>query len=173
MAGSPRGPLSVMLGPMVRCGRCAGPIDETDPLPVRDRQPCPVCGSTTRLLERSVEDSVTMRSSLAIKHVRGKTGTTAQEQFVGADQSVDGSWVDKAVVRDYEKDLYREQIVFPDGTTTRQEEPLSEHRGHGSDKPELRAERDRAKSEKREAHLARKRLNDRLRADRIAAAEEE
>ena len=114
-----------------------------------------------------------MRSSLGLKHVRGETGKVAQEQFVGAQQSVDGSWVEKAVVRHHEDDLYREEISYPDGTTTRREERLSDHRGHGSDKPDLRAQRDRAKAETRRAHKARKKLNDRRRAEWIATAEAE
>ena len=114
-----------------------------------------------------------MRSSLGLKHIRGETGRIAQEQFVGAEQSADSSWVDKAVVRHYEDDLYREEISYPDGTTTRQEGRLSDHRGHGSDKPELRAQRDRAKAETRQAHEARKKVNDRRRAEWIATAEGE
>ena len=51
-----------------------------------------------------------MHSSLGLKHIRGETGKVAQEQFVGDDQSADGRWVEKAVVRDFEKDLYREEM---------------------------------------------------------------
>jgi len=135
--------------------------------------PCPNCGSTSRHLERTAEDHVTMHSSLGLKHVRGETGRVAQEQVVGDAQSADGSWVDKAVIRDHEKDLYREVIVYGDGTKTVNEEPLSEYRGHGSDKSELRDSREQAARERREAHRARKELNDRVRQEFITGAEEE
>jgi hypothetical protein len=132
-----------------------------------------MCGSTSRHLERTIEDSVTMRSSLSLRHIRGRTGKIAQEQFVGAEQSADGSWVHKTVVRHHEDDLYREEISYPDGRTARHEERLSDHRGHGSDKPELHAKRDRVKAEMRAARESRKRLNDRRFAEWVSAAETE
>lgn len=99
---------------MSTCGECGShQIAEPEATPIAERQHCPACGSTARRLERTADDNVlSLRSSLRIKVVRGATGQVAQEQFVGSEQTVaDGTWTDKAVVRDYEHDRYAERVV--------------------------------------------------------------
>lgn len=62
------------------------------------------------------------------------------DQFAGADlRKSDGRWMQKERIIDRDRDLYKEVVVDPkDGTIVHQnEEPLSDHFGHGSAKPEL------------------------------------
>jgi hypothetical protein len=104
-----------------------------------------------------------LRASLQIKVVRGATGEVAQEQFVGADQTVaDGTWTDKVMVRDHENARYSERVVREgDGVVVRDvDEPLSEHRGRGSDRPDRRAARAAIKAQQQAERAARKALRD-------------
>jgi hypothetical protein len=51
-------------------------------------------------------------------------------------------WVDKFWRKDKPADRYIERVVTEEGEVLKDvDEPLSAHRGHGSDKPELKAER--------------------------------
>lgn len=148
---------------MSTCGACGRPIAEPETTPIAVRLPCPACGSTSRHLERTVEVRLTMRSSLAIKLVRGATGRVAQEQFAGADKTIaDGTWTDKSLVRDYEQDRYVEKVVREhDGAILRDvAEPLSAHRGRGSDRPDRRVAREAAKAASHAACVARKAQRD-------------
>jgi hypothetical protein len=148
---------------MTTCGACGGPIIEPEATPIAKRQPCPTCGSTARLFGRIFEGGVTPRGSLATKLVRGATGRVAQEQFVGADQTVsDGTWTEKAVVVDYENDRYVERVVREqDGVELRNvDEPLSSHHGRGSDRPDRRAAREAIKAARQEERATRKAARD-------------
>ena len=60
------------------------------------------------------------------------------EQFSGADlRKSDGRWMQKERIIDRDRDYYKEVVIDPiDGTVVHHnEEPLSEHFGHGSAKP--------------------------------------
>jgi len=149
-----------------RCGKCGEPVPE-------DHSPCPSCGATTRNLTRTVNDELTLRSSLGLIATHG-SGEVFHEQYVGDSLSADGVWVREEWVRDKDVDLERHKVVFPDGRPDhRHEGRLTEKRGHGSDKPELRAQREELARRKQEAHFARKLLNDRARTEFVAGAEEE
>jgi hypothetical protein len=55
-------------------------------------------------------------------------------------------WVDKFWRKDKPADRYIERVVTEEGEVLKDvDEPLSAHRDHGSDKPELKAERLKAK----------------------------
>ena len=104
-----------------------------------------------------------MHSSLRLKVIRGATGKVAQEQLVGESQSADGVWVQEVRVLDREADLERHEVSFPDGRPAhRHEGGLSEKRGHGSDKPELRAAREAERQRRQEARAARKAERDQV-----------
>jgi hypothetical protein len=56
-------------------------------------------------------------------------------------------WVDKFWRKDKPADRYIERVVTEGGEVLRDvDEPLSEHFGHGSDKPQLRAAREAEKA---------------------------
>ena len=99
-----------------------------------------------------VSGSVTTHSSVRLKQKRpgfvgrrsGRSrGGIVLTSFHGDDQSADGSWVKKDRIEDRERDRYYEHVVAEDGTVLRHEdEPLSEHRGHGSDRPDSQSRED-------------------------------
>ena len=125
---------------MVTCER-GHPIDE----PCEDRRPCPVCGSPVRHVTVQAEDRLLeMRSSLKMKVTRA-SGKVAQVQTVDAPRrSADGTWpAEYGQVFEYEADppRYREHVVTAAGEVHDEDHPLDQHRGRGSDKPELRAKR--------------------------------
>jgi hypothetical protein len=60
------------------------------------------------------------------------------DQFAGEDlRKSDGRWMRKERIIDRDRDFYKEVVIDPtDGTVVHQnEEPLSDHFGHGSAKP--------------------------------------
>ena len=144
----------------VTCGGCRRPMPATKNVPLEVRQPCPDCGSLVCAIAVSASDGLTFHDGLGLKLRREGSPRVVQEQFVGAEQSADGSWVDKSILRDHEADKYVERVVRPDGTVTDNEERLSEHRGHGSDKPDLRAAREAAKRTRADERAARKARRD-------------
>ncbi len=145
----------------VTCDGCGWPMPATERGPLDAREPCPHCGSLLRASVVSAADSLpALRSSLGLKLRRAGSRRVVQQQFVGASRSADGSWVEKATLQDHESGRYLEHLVGPHGTVIHHDEgPLSEHKGHGSDKPELRTAREGAKQARTEA--------DRVRADQL------
>ena len=84
-----------------------------------------------------------MRDAIRLKLETTGKSKPIVEQFVGNNRSADGSY--KYVERLFDKpnDLYRERVVDPDTGEVLHycEEALTLHRGHGSAKAELGAER--------------------------------
>lgn len=146
----------------VTCGGCGLPMPAIENSPVEAREPCPRCGSLVRANVVSAADSVlALRSSLGLKLRRAGSRAVVQQQFVGAERSADGSWVEKATLQDHESDRYLEHVVDPEGTMIHHDEgPLSEHKGRGSDKPGLRAARDAAKQTRAAERATRKARRD-------------
>ena len=148
-------------GGHVTCGSCGRPLPATENEPWEGRQPCPDCGSSVRAIAVGAADSLTLQSSLGLKLRRADSPRVVQEQSVGAALSADGSWVEKSTLHDREADRYLEHVVGPDGTVIHHEEGrLSQHRDHGSDKPELRPARDAARRTRIAERAARKARRD-------------
>jgi uncharacterized FlaG/YvyC family protein len=87
-----------------------------------------------------VEDTLAIKEQLGVK-VKDPRFTGSRkikiEQIVGDDlHRNSGKWYKKVRIIDRENDRYYEEIVDPDtGNVIRQcDEPLSEHRGRGSEK---------------------------------------
>jgi hypothetical protein len=142
---------------------CGAAVADAGTGAAADRVACGACGSTVRQHSRTLDDNVlTLRSTLGLKLVRGATGKVAQTQTVGARQSGDGSWTEVAVVVDWENDRYLEHVEAEDGGSVihHDEGPLSAHRGHGSDKPALRAQREAAKAARAAERAERKAARD-------------
>lgn len=139
------------------CGGCGLPLPSFKGGPLDQRRPCPTCGSLVRHQPRTAFDALLqLRSSLKTSLRRAGSSRVVQEQFVGDEQSADDTWVSKTVLRDRESDRYVETVIRPDGTGLHREEPLSAHRGHGSDRPELREARDTKKQAEQAARTAQK-----------------
>ena len=120
----------------VTCRECGAVLERLDV--VR----CPQCGSIKRHVHVKVSDAILIESGPI--RVKGKdarlTGKrkVVQETFIGRDlEKTTGKRHDKYRLIDRRADRYRELVV--DHDTGEQihvcDEPLSEHRGHGSAKP--------------------------------------
>lgn len=66
----------------------------------------------------------------------------------------------RVVAYDKRTGEYVEELRYPDGRTVRMEDRLTEHTGHGTDKPELREARAAAKAAKEAQRTANKRIRD-------------
>jgi hypothetical protein len=121
----------------VRCGTCKGVLDEPIGLPVQDRMPCPACGSTSRIFAKAIHGEVLPRGSLRARGKREGGRKPFVEIVSGADWSHKlRRWMHKLRIIDRERNRYEELVV--DRGTGRVihecKEPLSSHKGHGSDK---------------------------------------
>lgn len=84
-----------------------------------------------------ISESITIRSEIALKHKRPGVKKPLSEQKHGDSLSTKlGRWMRRSRVVDRENDRYTETVVDPKtGEMVHHcDEPLSEHRGHGSAK---------------------------------------
>jgi hypothetical protein len=130
----------------VHCGQCGALLDERPGTPVENRTPCS-CGSTTRQYSQSLSSEIKSRASVKARQKRPGISGYLVEMFVGKQprKALGGviiGWVDKFWRKDKSADRYIEHVVTEEGEVLKDvDEPLSAHRDHGSDKPELKAER--------------------------------
>jgi len=125
----------VTTGP-VWCKECGGAIDESPHIAAADRRACR-CGSTARLIEVMMVETVKIRSDLSLKQKRPGVKKPLSEQKHGDSFSVRFKrWMRRSRVIDRQGDRYTEAVVDPEtGDVIHHcDEPLSEHRGHGSAK---------------------------------------
>lgn len=122
----------------VACGNCGQSLDEPSDLDPAARNPCVGCGSTSRTFAKHLSGSIQIHSSLTAKGKHaGATGRRKWfvETFSGADWSHRlQRFVRKQRTLDRDNDRYAEKVVDSEsGEVLRDvEEPLREHRGHGS-----------------------------------------
>ena len=120
----------------VNC-ECGEPLDEPTDIPVEDREPCPACGSTNRAIKVHAVSTVKVHTSLRTKGRRQGEKRPFQEQVVGDDlHRKSGRWMKLHRIIDRENDRYRETVTDPEtGEAVHEcDEPLSDHKGHGSDR---------------------------------------
>lgn len=129
----------------VCCKDCGAPIDEPSNTPADQRAPCPSCGSTTRLIKKELTATLDIHPSLGFKAKEQGKGRPFIEGKSGEDlYRKTGKWMFLERVIDRAKNWYKELITDPaTGKIIHHcEEPLSEHRRHGSakkkDKPKGR-----------------------------------
>lgn len=119
----------------VRCGQCKTPLDESLQTPADSRIPCPRCGSTSRLFEKTLAATATARASLGLKARESGHRKPFLEQISGASYFRKAQkWVERLMRIDRRNNQYQEIVTDPEtGTIIHQcEEPLSEHRGHAN-----------------------------------------
>ncbi|SRR6266481_2789512 len=117
----------------VTCASCGALIKETS---TEARTPCPQCGSTARQFNVEIAEELKFRENLGFKH-KNPEGKTLAEGLSGDDlHRKSGKWMKKERLIDRAKDHYKEVVTDPDtGSVVHySEEPLSQHRGHGSAK---------------------------------------
>ena|SRR2546423_628996 len=121
----------------LKCQDCHIVLDESPSAPADQRPPCPVCGSTRRLIERTLQGAQSVHSQLSIKGRRGGHGEPFVEQKIGDDlHRKTGRWKKLNQRVDRENDWYDKEVVDREtGQCIRDvHEPLSKHQGYGSAK---------------------------------------
>jgi hypothetical protein len=122
----------------VFCGDCGAALDEQPSQPPEKRKPCPDCGSSRRRFAVQMEEAaVKIRSSLRVKAKAGGKGEPFQEEKIGDDYWWKaGRWTTVQRLIDRRRNRYVERIADPEtGEIIKDvDEPLTEHRGHGSDR---------------------------------------
>ena len=120
------------------CSRCGASIDEPANTPVEERIPCPSCDSTVRTFGGHVQESLTLREKLGLKHKRPGYKKPIYESVSGEDfHRASGQWNQLTREIDRENNRYKEHVVNPQsGEVIRHvDEPLRSHTGRGSAKP--------------------------------------
>lgn len=124
------------------CIRCGEQLIESHSAPDASRPPCPKCGSADRSVSVGFGEGVAARE---LHRVRGKSPSgpnggmrEVRDLTMGSCRDATGRFVEK--LRDIDRtstpSRCRERVVGEDGTVLYDvDEPLDEHRGHGSDKP--------------------------------------
>jgi len=121
----------------VTCAQCEAVLDESPQAPADQRAACPHCGSTARLFKVELSDTVEVKSSLSMKAKEAGRGKPFLEQKVGDDfYRKAQKWVKRLVRIDRRNDQYTEHVVDHQTNETIHhcDEPLSAHRGHGTEK---------------------------------------
>jgi phage FluMu protein Com len=122
---------------IVKCNKCGGVINEASDVALAKRIPCPSCGSTSRLFEKSLIIKVGIVTSNKMKGKHANEKKPFIEEFSGKDLfRKTGQLMDKIRVIDRGNDLYQEIVTEPrTGIVIRScIEPLSKHTEHGSAK---------------------------------------
>lgn len=122
---------------------CVGCGDERDPDLDDDgaRPPCPTCGETAVAFGVEAADELGLHDSLRVRLKGPDEKRAGVEQATGANfHRKSQTWSDVTRVIDRRNDRYVERIVDADGNVVRDVDvPLSEHRGHGSDRSQPKA----------------------------------
>ena len=121
---------------VVTCEECGTLLDEDQSTPTESRKPCPKCGSLNRHVNIQVHDTANLREKIRMKG-RDEAGKPFIEQVHGDDlHRKSGKWMKLRRIIDRTKGWYHELVIDPEtGETVHEcQEPLSQHRGHGSAK---------------------------------------
>ncbi len=121
----------------VLCGKCKLALKEDPHIQPDQRIPCPSCGSTARIFQVTIHDSLMMKAKLGMKAKHSSRGKPFIEEVTGDDlYRKTNKWMNLSRVYDHEKDLYKEIITDPITGEVVHEciEPLSKHTGHGTAK---------------------------------------
>ena len=125
----------------VSCSSCGTSLPTEWSQETKPENLCPNCGSNAKLVSMSFESKVDLRSSLRAK-LKDPTLPSRKnprvDVFSGDDlRKSDGQWMKKERILDRVNDQYKEVVIDPKTGEIihHNEEPLSNHLGHGSDKP--------------------------------------
>jgi hypothetical protein len=120
----------------VTCAVCSSPLKEKLGLRIKQRHPCPTCGSKKRNISIEMQDSITLRETLYPKGRHSGKKKPFFESISGDDfHRKTGEWMKKLRVIDRDKNEYKEIVTDPktNSIVHKCEEPLSKHTGHGSE----------------------------------------
>jgi hypothetical protein len=125
-----------MIDRTANCFECGASIDVSLNAP-GVAVPCPACGSSSRVFGRVATDSVTLRDGAGFKHKRPGIRKPISEGFINPTVSkATGNAVEHSRMVDRGANRYFERVVEYDSgkVVHHTDEPLTEHRGHGSAK---------------------------------------
>lgn len=112
----------------VQCGTCHRTLDEPASLPETEREPCPDCGSLTRLHKITIFERLTAHESLRIRSKRAGKGGWMTDIRTGDDYTRDlEAWGTRVLEKDRARNVYREVITLHDGTRVESRARLSDH----------------------------------------------
>ena len=115
------------------CRGCGAPVE----MPNKPDQVCPKCGCTKFDYQVTITEEVSAAASIGAKARHGQPGHVKPflEHFQGQVRQHSGEFCEVERRADRDTDWYDEVVTNPDGIIKCEtHEPLSEHRGHGSDK---------------------------------------
>lgn len=125
---------------LIRCSDCGEQLDE-DIHGGSNKVPCPKCGSTHKTITMNFVDKIPkIRENLRgrVKDMSRPSKEKLRQDFFDGDDfhHKSGKWNYKTRLIDRDNDLYREEVTDPETGEVIHfcEEPLSEHRGHGTAK---------------------------------------
>jgi len=120
----------------VLCGKCRARLDEDPAAPEDSRKPCPSCDSLSRHVNIAVSATVALHSKISLKGKRPGLKRPFIEQTFGDDlHRKSQRWMQFHRVIDRLRNWYSERVTDPESGEVIHscEEPLTDHRGHGSD----------------------------------------
>jgi hypothetical protein len=129
-----------MAGSSVHCSDCERPLTVASNEP--NRQPCPACGSTRRTFNCAVAETIHPREHLRMKvknpSFNGKGHIRIEQQAGDSYHRASGKWSKMERIIDRENNRYFEKFTDPETGVVIHlcDQPLSEHVGHGSAKPQ-------------------------------------
>ena len=121
----------------VECALFKTVIDASRDTP-DSRTPCPTCGGLRRTIHVSITETVTARAGISVKAKRqGQSRPYIEDRGMPCYSASRGKTVLREQVIDRDNDRYFERVTdYDTGEVIHEcEEPLSEHRGHGTAKP--------------------------------------
>lgn len=131
----------------VVCADCCKELEESSNILVGEREPCPNCGSKRRIHKIGLKDEMKFHESIRARSF--PPNSRKWKQQVKSGDSLFNStkeWYTLKRIIDRANNLYVEEIKDKDGKTIKKcEEPLDEHRGHGSAKGKQKEEKKEGK----------------------------
>ncbi len=112
----------------VCCGACQQTLHESHSLPDDERQPCPSCGSLTRIHKITIVETLAVHESLRVRSKQPGKGGWMRDFRTGDDYSryLEG-WGELVRDKDREQNIYREVIRLYDGTCLESKARLTDH----------------------------------------------
>ena len=129
-----------MTSDTAECQSCGASIDVSLDEPGR-QAPCGKCGSTARNYNASIVETLVARDGIGVKAKReGERKPYVEDKAMPSFSFRLGKYVLREQLIDRVNDRYSEKITdYETGEILHQsEEPLSQHRGHGSAKPKTK-----------------------------------
>ncbi len=115
----------------VNCSECGRVFEEPSNLPVGEREGCPDCRSTKRLVKVGLSATIGLHASLQARQFRPGRNGWLRRLLTGEFMSTfHRTWTTRDLDLDRENNTYRERLVHHGGTVLESRAKLSNHRGN-------------------------------------------